>query len=78
MMAASEEPESRSSETEKELAKAAENGWKQSRNVLEDLNEEYEAEEDRMTDDEALEALLRIGTDGSWKKDDKDGEKPVD
>ena len=78
MMAASEEPESRSSETEKELAKAAENGWKQSRNVLEDLDEEYEAEEDRMTDDEALEALLRIGTDGSWKKDDKDGEKPVD
>lgn len=78
MMAASEEPESRSSETEKELAKAAENGWKQSRNVLEDLDEEYEAEEDRMTDDEVLEALLRIGTDGSWKKDDKDGEKPVD
>lgn len=78
MMAASEEPESRSSETEKELAKAAENGWKQSRNVLEDLDEEYEAEEDRMADDEALEALLRIGTDGSWKKDDKDGEKPVD
>ena len=32
----------------------------------------------KQVDDEVLEALLRIGTDGSWKKDDKDGEKPVD